>query len=118
MENELNVNYNSEASGEAKGEAKNENNIKPTKNKKSKTKETKTKQNGNNTDAKVEALREFAELYNSINTTVVSKEVGDRIWTLWQRYTGRTDRWRGCSGCLVGKVRFLKNRCVENGIEI
>lgn len=63
-----------------------------------------------------DTLVEFAELYKTINTPVVSKEIGERIWTLWQKYTGRTDRWRGCSGCLIAKVRFLKKRCIESGI--
>lgn len=63
-----------------------------------------------------DALVEFAELYKTIKTTIVSKETGERIWALWQKYTGRTDRWRGCAGCLIAKVKFLKKRCIESGI--
>lgn len=69
-------------------------------------------------DIKKYILEEFAELYKGINKSVVDHETGEIIWAMWQAYTGRTDRWRGCGACLVSKVRFLKKQCKEFGIEI
>lgn len=63
-------------------------------------------------------LEEFAEIYKGITTSIVDKETGELIWAIWQAYSGRTDRWRGCGACLAGKVKFLKKQCKEFGIEI
>lgn len=69
-------------------------------------------------DIKRYILDDFAETYKGITTSIVDKETGELIWAMWQAYTGRTDRWRGCGACLASKVKFLKKQCKEFGIEI
>lgn len=69
-------------------------------------------------DIKKYILEEFAEIYRGINKTIVDRETGELIWSMWQVYVDRTDRWRGCGSCLAGKVKFLKKQCKEFGIDI
>lgn len=66
-----------------------------------------------------EPLQTFMELYkNNNNKTVVPHAVGVEIWKCWQRYVKRTDVWRGCSSCLISKIRFLKKELKKYGIEL
>lgn len=66
-----------------------------------------------------EPLQTFMELYkNNNNKTVVPHAIGVEIWKCWQRYVKRTDVWRGCSSCLISKIRFLKKELKKYGIEL
>lgn len=65
-----------------------------------------------------EPLQTFMEIYKNNNKTVVPHAIGVEIWKCWQRYVKRTDVWRGCSSCLVSKIRFLKKELKKYGIEL
>ena len=65
-----------------------------------------------------EPLQTFMELYKNNDKTVVPHAVGVEIWKCWQRYVKRTDIWRGCSSCLISKIRFLKKELKKYGIEL
>ena len=65
-----------------------------------------------------EPLQTFMELYKNNNKTVVPHAIGVEIWKCWQRYVKRTDVWRGCSSCLISKIRFLKKELKKYGIEL
>lgn len=65
-----------------------------------------------------EPLQTFMELYKNNDKTVVPHAVGVEIWKCWQRYVKRTDVWRGCSSCLISKIRFLKKELKKYGIEL
>ena len=65
-----------------------------------------------------EPLQTFMELYKNNDKTVVPHAIGVEIWKCWQRYVKRTDVWRGCSSCLISKIRFLKKELKKYGIEL
>ena len=65
-----------------------------------------------------EPLQTFIEIYKNNNKTVVPHAIGVEIWKCWQRYVKRTDVWRGCSSCLISKIRFLKKELKKYGIEL
>lgn len=64
-----------------------------------------------------EPLQTFMEIYKN-NKSVVPHAIGVEIWKCWQRYVKRTDVWRGCSSCLISKIRFLKKELKKYGIEL
>lgn len=65
-----------------------------------------------------EPLQTFMEIYKNNDKTVVPHAIGVEIWKCWQRYVKRTDVWRGCSSCLISKIRFLKKELKKYGIEL
>lgn len=65
-----------------------------------------------------EPLQTFMELYKNNDKSVVPHAIGVEIWKCWQRYVKRTDVWRGCSSCLISKIRFLKKELKKYGIEL
>lgn len=63
------------------------------------------------------ALKRFAKIMREQGTRSTANEaVGRQLWECWQEYTGRTDRFRGCSACLVNKIVKLKKECDKYGI--
>lgn len=68
-------------------------------------------------DVKLAILKKFAKFIKNNNQTVANEEIGMAIWTMWQEYTGRTDRWRRCGACLIPKIGKLKKECQKYGIE-
>ncbi len=56
---------------------------------------------------KLELLKQFDEIMSKQERSLVEYSVAIQIWKIWQQYTGRTDRWRGCGTCLTSKIRFL-----------
>ena len=65
-----------------------------------------------------EPLQTFIEIYKNNDKSVVPHAIGVEIWKCWQRYVKRTDVWRGCSSCLISKIRFLKKELKKYGIEL
>lgn len=65
-----------------------------------------------------EPLQTFMEIYKNNDKTVVPHAIGVEIWKCWQRYVKRTDVWRGCSSCLISKIRFLKKELKKYGISL
>lgn len=70
-------------------------------------------------DPKVAILNEFAELMRVHGKHgLVDVAIGEQLWRLWQKFTGRTDRFRKCSSCLVPKVQRLIRECKAHNISI
>ncbi len=70
-------------------------------------------------DPKIETLESFAAILRTHGKHgLVSMEIGEQLWNLWQKYTGRTDRWRKCGSCLVPKVHKMINECNRFNIPI
>lgn len=63
------------------------------------------------------ALKRFAKIMREQgNRSTANEAIGRQLWECWQEYTGRTDRFRGCSACLVNKIVKLKKECDKYGI--
>lgn len=63
------------------------------------------------------ALKRFAKIMREQgNRSTANEAVGRQLWECWQEFTGRTDRFRGCSACLVNKIVRLKKECDKYGI--
>lgn len=70
-------------------------------------------------DPKVAILNEFAELMRVHGKHgLVDVAIGEQIWRLWQKFTGRTDKWRRCSSCLIPKCMRLIKECKAHNISI
>lgn len=71
-------------------------------------------------DPKRAILLEFVELYRTEckGHSIVPIEVARKIWDLSNAYSGRTDRFNGCSTCSVSRFSYLKKMCKENNIEL
>lgn len=71
-------------------------------------------------DPKRQILLEFVELYRTEckGHSIVPIEVARKIWDLSNAYSGRTDRFNGCSTCSVSRFSYLKKMCKENNIEL
>lgn len=71
-------------------------------------------------DPKRQILLEFVELYRNEckGHSIVPIEVARKIWALSNAYSGRTDRFNGCSTCSVSRFSYLKKMCKENNIEL
>lgn len=71
-------------------------------------------------DPKRAILLEFVELYRTEckGHSIVYIEVAKKIWALSNAYSGRTDRFNGCSTCSVSRFSYLKKMCKENNIEL
>lgn len=82
--------------------------------------ETKTEVEEVEIDPKRAILLEFVELYKTSckGHSVVPIEVAKKIWVLANAYSGRTDRFNGCSTCSVSRFSYLKKMCKENNIEL
>ena len=67
----------------------------------------------------IKILNEFAEIMKKYGKHgLVDYTIGEQIWKLWQDYTGRTDKWRRCSSCLVPKCMRLIKECKVHNISI
>lgn len=70
-------------------------------------------------DPKIKVLQEFAEIMKKHGKHgLVDITIGERLWRLWQDYTGRTDKWRRCSSCLIPKCMRLIKECQVHNISI
>lgn len=63
------------------------------------------------------ALKRFAKIMKEVgHKSVTNEETGRAIWDCWLEYSGRTDRFRGCSTCLANKIVKMKKECDKYGI--
>lgn len=71
-------------------------------------------------DPKRQILLEFVELYRTEckGHSIVPIEVARKIWDLSNAYSGRKDRFNGCSTCSVSRFSYLKKMCKEKNIEL
>lgn len=68
-------------------------------------------------DPKIAILEAFASIMRTHGKHgLVKMEIGEELWGLWQKYTGRTDKWRKCGSCLVPKVHKMIDECKRFGI--
>lgn len=58
-------------------------------------------------ETKLYILNEYKQLLPLPN--IVPFETSNLIWSMWQNYSGRTDKWRGCASCLRNKIRFFNS---------
>lgn len=70
-------------------------------------------------ERKFDILMKYKDIMSKQTRSVVPQAVGAEIWKMWQEYTGRTDRWRGCGACLAGKIKFFNKelKAIEQTIE-
>lgn len=70
-------------------------------------------------DSKLAILEEFAAIMRKYGRHgLVSAEIGEQIWNLWRAYTGRQDKWRRCSSCLIPRAQRLIKECQRFDIPI
>lgn len=70
-------------------------------------------------DPKLAILEEFAAIMRKYGKHgLVSAEIGEQIWNLWRAYTGRQDKWRRCSSCLIPRAQRLIKECQRFDIPI
>lgn len=70
-------------------------------------------------DPKLAILEEFAAIMRKYGRHgLVSAEIGEQIWNLWRAYTGRQDKWRRCSSCLIPRAQRLIKECQRFDIPI
>ena len=71
-------------------------------------------------DTKQQVLLDFKDFWeaNCKGKSVAKMEIGMQIWNFWKSYTGRTDRFNGCSACVMPKINYLKNEAKKYNIEI
>lgn len=70
-------------------------------------------------DPKIAILESFAVIMRKYGRHgLVSAEIGEQIWNLWRAYTGRQDKWRRCSSCLVPRAQKLIKECQRFDIPI
>lgn len=71
-------------------------------------------------DEKTAILMQFADFWNTncAGHSVTTVENAKVLWNYWQELSGRTDRFNGCTPCIVTKLRWMKKLCIEKGIEV
>lgn len=70
-------------------------------------------------DSKIAILETFASIMKIHGRHgLVSAEIGEQIWNLWRAYTGRQDKWRRCSSCLIPRAQRLIKECQRFDIPI
>ena len=71
-------------------------------------------------DPITETLKQYAEFWNAncAGKSITTAENAKVLWSYWQQVSGRTDRFFGCTPCIVNKLRWMKKQCEERGIEI
>lgn len=70
-------------------------------------------------DRKLEAVREFAELWESLpHHNYMTDAQARQVHRLWQAVTGRTDYYTNCSVCTINHIKCLKKIARGYGIEI
>lgn len=71
-------------------------------------------------DPTTKILKEYANFWNEncAGHSVTKIETAQVLWSYWQQVSGRTDRFFGCTPCVVTKLRYMKKLCEERGIEI
>lgn len=69
-------------------------------------------------DPKITLLMEFKTFWeeNCKGKITVKDAIGRQIWSYWQKITGRTDRYPGCSTCLINTVKRIKKIASEYDI--
>lgn len=69
-------------------------------------------------DPQIAILQAFAAIMKQHGRHgLVKMEIAQELWQLWQKYTGRTDRWRKCSSCVIPKVHRMIKECQKYNIE-
>lgn len=69
-------------------------------------------------DPQIAILQAFAAIMKKHGRHgLVKMEIAQELWQLWQKYTGRTDRWRKCSSCVIPKVHRMIKECQKYNIE-
>lgn len=71
-------------------------------------------------DPTTEVLKQYAEFWNAncAGKSITTTENAKVLWEYWQRVSGRTDRFFGCTPCIVNKLRWMKKQCEDRGIDI
>lgn len=70
-------------------------------------------------DRKLEAVKAFAELWESLpHHNYMTDAQARQVHRLWQAVTGRTDYYTNCSVCTINHIRYLKKIARGYGIEI
>lgn len=70
-------------------------------------------------DRKLEAVKAFAELWESLpHHNYMTDAQARQVHRLWQAVTGRTDYYTNCSVCTINHIKYLKKIARGYGIEI
>lgn len=71
-------------------------------------------------DEKTAILMQFADFWNTncAGHSITTVDNAKVLWNYWQKLSGRTDRFNGCTPCIVTKLRWMKKLCIEKGIEV